>query len=164
MVRCLLFAAVLLALSCKTTTYYVSRHAEKAGGSMSADPPLTPLGQKQAMDLKAYLENKKIGAIYSTNFLRTRATAQPTSDFYHLPINLYNPAQSGALADSLKANNKRNVLIVGHSNTVDDVVNEFVGHRVAEDLPDAEYGSLFIVKKKGSNYSFQKITIPHAAQ
>jgi len=160
MIRYLLLAFALSFLSCKTTTYYISRHAEKSGNTMSNDPPLTPLGQKQAMDLQAYLANKKIGAIYSTNFLRTRATAQPTSEFYHLPISLYNASQSTALVDSLKAHNKRNVLLVGHSNTVDDMVNEFINRHVADDLPDAEYGSLFIVKKKGGNYSFRKIAVP----
>jgi 2,3-bisphosphoglycerate-dependent phosphoglycerate mutase len=163
MMRCLLLASSLLIFSCKTTTYYISRHAEK-GGTMSADPPLTPLGQKQAIDLQAYLANKKISAIYSTNFVRTRETAQPTSEFFHLPVHLYNASQSTALADSLKTQNRRNVLIIGHSNTVDDLVNEFMGKHVVDDLPDSEYGSLLIVQKKGSKYRFHKVVLPRISR
>lgn len=159
MVRLLLLSFLFLFAACKTTTYYISRHAEKAG-SMSSDPPLTAFGQEEAKDLQAYLKDKKIGAVYSTNFLRTRATAQPTSDFFRLPVNLYDATKSTALVDSLKAHNRRNVLIVGHSNTVDDMVNRFVESNAISDLPDSEYGALFIVKKKGNRYNFQKIAVP----
>lgn len=148
--------------SCTTTTYYISRHAEKAG-VMSADPPLTAEGEKQALDLRNYLTGKKIGAVYSTNFLRTKATAKPTADLYSLAVKIYNPAQGTALIDSLKAHNKRNVFIVGHSNTVDDMVNRFVETNALTDLPETEYGSLFIVRKNGSGYRFEKISVPKTA-
>ena len=148
-----------LFFSCKTTTYYISRHAERAG-TMSNDPQLTPEGEKQALDLRDYLQGKNIKGIYSTNFNRTRATAQPTSQHFNLPINIYSPAQTNAMIDSLKAVNKNNILIVGHSNTVDDMVNRFTGTTTMTDLPETEYRSLFIVRKKGSNYTFEKITVP----
>lgn len=160
--RLLLLCAILFLAACKTTTVYVSRHMEKAG-AMSADPPLTTQGEQQAIVLRDYLQGKKIGAVYSTNFLRTKATAQPTAASYNLPVNLYNPAQSTALADSLKTSNNKNVLIVGHSNTVDDIVNRFTGTNSVRDLPETEYGSLFILKKKGANFSVQKIILPGAS-
>jgi hypothetical protein len=47
-------------------------------------------------------------------------------------------------------------LIVGHSNTVDDIVNKLTGQNLLQDLPNSQYGDLFIVKKKGNNYSFSK--------
>ena len=162
MVRLFLLSAVFFLAGCKSTTYYVSRHAEKAG-VMSSDPPLTAWGLQQANDLQAYLKGKKIGAIYSTDFVRTKATARPTADFFHVPITLYEASNSTRLVDSLKAYNQRNVLIIGHSNTVDDIVNRFVGTNAVTDLPDSEYGSLFIVKKRGARYNFQKISVPHTA-
>ena len=113
-----------------------------------------------ALDLRDYLQGKNIKGIYSTNFNRTRATAQPTSQHFNLPINIYSPAQTNAMIDSLKAVNKNNILIVGHSNTVDDMVNRFTGTTTMTDLPETEYRSLFIVRKKGSNYTFEKITVP----
>lgn len=150
---------VLLLASCKTTTYYISRHAERAG-AMGNDPQLTPEGEKQALDLRDYLKDKNIKGVYSTNFNRTRATARPTSEHFNLPVAIYNPQQANAMLDSLKATNKNNVLIVGHSNTVDDMVNRLTGANTMTDLPETEYGSLFIVRKKGSNYSFEKIKVP----
>ena len=156
---CFLLLIVLLA-SCNTTTYYISRHMERAG-TMGNDPQLTPEGEKQAMDLRDYLKGKSIKGIYSTNFNRTRATAKPTSELYQLPVNIYSPgAQANNMIDSLKTNNKNNILVVGHSNTVDDMVNRFLGTNTITDLPETEYGSLFIVKKKGSNYTFEKIKVP----
>jgi len=145
--------------SCKTTTYYISRHAERAG-TMSNDPQLTPEGEKQALDLRDYLKNKSIKGVYSTNYNRTRATAQPTSTYFNLPVNIYNPQQANAMLDSLKAVNQNNILIVGHSNTVDDIVNRLTGTNTMSDLPETEYGSLFIVRKKGSNYTYEKIKVP----
>ena len=149
---------IFLFASCKTTTYYISRHAERSG-TMTTDPQLTPEGEKQALDLRDYLRTKSIRGVYSTNFNRTRATAQPTGAHFNLPVNIYNPPQTNSMIDSLKAANKNNILIVGHSNTVDDIVNRFMGANTMTDLPETEYGSLFIVKKKGSNYTFEKIKV-----
>jgi 2,3-bisphosphoglycerate-dependent phosphoglycerate mutase len=154
---------VFLFASCKTTTYYISRHAERAG-AMGNDPQLTPEGEKQALDLRDYLKNKAIKAVYSTNFNRTKATARPTSEHFNLPVIIYNPQQANTMIDSLKAVNKNNILIVGHSNTVDDMVNRFTGANTMTDLPETEYGSLFIVRKKGSSYSFEKIKVPQTTQ
>ena len=154
----ILFLASFL-VACKTTTYYISRHAERAG-AMGNDPQLTPEGEKQAEDLKDYLQGKNIKAIYSTNFNRTRATAQPTSQHFSLPINIYTPQQANAMLDSLKAVNKNNILIVGHSNTVDDMVNQLMGASTMSDLAETEYGNLFIVRKKGGNYTFERIKVP----
>lgn len=160
MLRTICFAIALFFLSCKTTTYYITRHAEKAGNNMTTDPPLTADGQKQALDLKAYLKGKKIRAIYATNYIRTKATAQPTSSLFGLPVTLYNLSATGALIDSLKKNINGNVLIVGHSNTVDDIANGLTGTNHMTDLADNEYGNLFIVKKKGASYSFKRIKLP----
>ena len=52
---------------------------------------------------------------------------------------------------------KGNVLIVGHSNTVDDVVNMICGKNEANgDLGDSEYDNLFIIKKDGDHYTFSR--------
>jgi 2,3-bisphosphoglycerate-dependent phosphoglycerate mutase len=151
--------SVILFASCKSTTYYISRHGERAG-TMSSDPQLSPEGEKQALDLRDYLRGKNIKGVYSTNFARTQASAKPTSELYNLPVNIYTPAQANNMIDSLKTGNKNNILIVGHSNTVDDMVNRFTGSNTMTDLPETEYGSLFIVKKKGSSYTFEKIKVP----
>src|SRR5438128_10738466 len=109
----LLFLIVLV--SCKTTTYYISRHAEKNSIATMTYPPLTATGQAHAFALRDYLKGKNIAAVYSTNYVRTKATAQPTAELYNLPVTIYNPSASAALVDSLKNVNTRTILIVGHS-------------------------------------------------
>jgi len=159
MTKFLLLLSISFLLSCKTTTWYISRHAEKADNS--ANPPLSSEGQKQALDLRDYLTGKNIKKIYATNFIRTQSTAQPTSQLFGVAIQTYTPpAPSTVFIDSLRAINSGNALVVGHSNTVDDIVNGLMGTNTMTDIPETEYGSLFIVKRKGSNYSFQKITVP----
>lgn len=160
MIKFLAFLSVLFLLSCKTTTYYISRHAEKGGTSMATDPPLTSEGEKQALDLKDYLTGKNIKTIYSTNFIRTKATAQPTSLMVNVPLKIYAPSSNNALVDSLRKISKGNVLVVGHSNTVDDIANGLTGTNHMSDLADNEYGNLFIVKKRGNSYSFERIQVP----
>ncbi|HEV7332948.1 MAG TPA: phosphoglycerate mutase family protein [Flavisolibacter sp.] len=163
MIRFFCFAVLLVFASCKTTTYYVVRHAEKEGGatmSMAADPPLSAEGQKQAQDLKTFLTNKNIKTIYSTNYARTIATAEPTRLLYGVTLKTYDPRKNDQLIQELKTISDGNVLVVGHSNTVDDVVNGLMGVSELTDLPDTEYGSLFIVKKKGSKFSFEKVKVP----
>lgn len=130
---------------------------------MATDPPLSAEGEKQALDLKAYLTGKNIKTIYSTNFIRTKATAQPTSQLFGVPIKTYNATATNALVDSLKKITDGNVLIIGHSNTVDDIANGLMGSNVMSDLADNEYGNLFIVKKKGNKYSFERIQVPQTA-
>ncbi|MBB1282896.1 histidine phosphatase family protein [Flavisolibacter sp. BT320] len=163
MIRFFCFAALLFFVSCKTTTYYVARHAEKEGGgtmAMSADPPLSAEGQKQAIDLKNLLTNKNIKAVYSTNYARTIATAEPTRLLYGVTLKTYDPRKHDQLIQELKNISDGNVLVVGHSNTVDDIVNGMMGTSELTDLPDTEYGSLFIVKKKGNKFSFEKVKVP----
>ena len=152
---------LLVLVSC-SHRYYIVRHAEKAvqGTNMSSDVPLSDKGKQRAEVLKEVLKNKKINYIFSTNTIRTRSTAQPTADFFHLTIQTYGPVPDSAFINKLRAI-KKNVLIVGHSNTVDDIVNMLCKRKeVAGDLPDTAYNKLFIVTMKGKKTSFKEEHIP----
>jgi phosphohistidine phosphatase SixA len=73
-----------------------------------------------------------------------------------LPIEIYGPTPDSAFVSLLRSKRK-NVLIVGHSNTVDDIVNMLCGEiKIPGDLKDNEYGNLFIVKKKGRKFFFKR--------
>jgi 2,3-bisphosphoglycerate-dependent phosphoglycerate mutase len=148
---------IIFLVSCKTTTYYIVRHAEKeTTNTMTSDVPLSEAGRQRAQALKDLLQNEHIKTIYSTNFIRTRSTAQPLSDALHIPIQTYEVRDTGFVR-TIKNTTTGNMLIVGHSNTVDDLVNGLMGSKeVQGDLPDSEYGDLFVVKRKGKKYSFVK--------
>ena len=161
MCRIFCLVTLLFLFSCKSTTYYIVRHAEKEGGTtMLSDPPLSAEGEKQALDLKNYLQDKKIRTIYCTNYARTIATAEPLRKQLGLTLKMYDPRKNEQLIEELKNSSDGNVLVVGHSNTVDDVVNGLLGTSQLTDLPDSEYGNVFIVKKKGRSYSFEKLKVP----
>jgi phosphohistidine phosphatase SixA len=160
-----LFLIVTVFVSCSNTIYVV-RHAEKASGIDPAtmmtmkDPPLTLEGEERALALKQMLSGKNVKHIYSTNTLRTISTAKPLKElFLDVPLQLYStkPDSMDVFIQQLKAIRKGNVLVVGHSNTVDDISNKLCGSSVvAGDLKDNEYDNLFIIKRKGEKYSFKR--------
>ena len=129
--------------------------ADSNAGMMSKDPPLTEAGEERAKALKDILKIKKIGYVFSTNTTRTRSTAEPVKTFFNLVTATYSPIPDSVFIVRLKSLNK-NTLIVGHSNTVDDIVNKLCGAiKIPADLHDTEYDNLFVVKKKGKKMSFE---------
>lgn len=164
MFRVTLLSLFFFLLSCKSTTYYIVRHAEKQRSTtMTSDPPLSTEGERQAMNLKTYLLQKNIKAIYSTNFIRTKTTAEPLQKALGLELKIYDAQKPEQLVNELKKLSSGNALVVGHSNTVDDVVNALMGETKMNDLADSEYGDVFIVNKKGSRYTFERLKVPQMA-
>ena len=167
MIRVFLYFFLLAFTSCGSVKYFVVRHAEKAtpsdGTTMSTpnDPPLSAAGRARAIELREALRGQGIRYIYSTNTIRTITTAQPFNELRGATqIELYNTRDSlDFLIEKLKAIKKGNSLIVGHSNTVDDIVNKLLGEKkIPGDLPDSEYDNLYIVTKKGKYYKFENKT------
>ena len=142
-----LYILVLFILTSCTRTYYIVRHAEKAApdASMSSDVPLSDAGRARALALQQKLQPEKISAIYSTNYIRTKSTAEPLSSATGVPIGIYGPMPDSIFMRKLR-DASGNVLIVGHSNTVDDVVNMLTGEKTYTDLPDSVYNHLYVVK------------------
>lgn len=157
MIRLLLFISIIVMMSACSTTYYIVRHAEKDMQSDPRDPSLTMNGLQRAEDLKNILADKKIRKIYSTKTKRTVSTAQPLSLVTNIPIEIYPSFPDTLFINKLKTS-KENTLIVGHSNTVDDIVNMLTGKKHLQDLPDPTYNLLFIVKRKGNRFSFEQKT------
>ena len=65
------------------------------------------------------LRGKNINYIHSSNYIRTRNTAAPLADIMGLEILIYDPRKLGALADQIRAQGGRH-LVVGHSNTTQE--------------------------------------------
>ena len=153
--------------SCGSVKYYIVRHAEKAvpseGTVMNTpnDPPLSVEGRARAIELRETLKGRSIRYIFSTNTIRTIATAQPMNELRGAThIELYNSRDSlDYFINKLRTIKGGNCLIVGHSNTVDDIVNKLCGKKmVPGDLPETEYDNLYIVTRKGSKYKFENRT------
>ena len=150
----------LILLSCSRTVYVV-RHAEKIAATDSAakmmanDLPLSEAGKVRAIVLRDELKGKHIRHIYSTNTIRTKSTAEPLSQALKVGIDVYNNVDS--LVNLIKST-KGNVLAVGHSNTVDDIVNKLCGEtKITADLKDPEYDNLFVIKFRGKKAAFTRL-------
>lgn len=140
-------------------TYYIVRHGEKElpTANMSNDVPLSDKGKARAEALKEILKDKSIKAVYSTKTQRTQNTAKPTADYFKLDILPYGPSPDSAFIASMKALRK-NVLIVGHSNTVDDITNGIGGSKfVPGDLADSAYSNLFKLRVRGSKIKYYRL-------
>jgi phosphohistidine phosphatase SixA len=157
MKRIVFFLAIALITASCSHTYYIVRHAEKVQAQPPLpDPPLTPNGEAMAQNLKTILLPKGIKHIFSTNTTRTKATAAPLSQAIGIPVATYATPNAEFIAQ-LKAL-KKNTLVVGHSNTVDDIVNALCGAaKINGDLPDTDYGDLFVVTVKGKKIYFKKM-------
>jgi broad specificity phosphatase PhoE len=130
-------------------TVFVVRHAERAdaaaGGAtmMAADPELSTEGAARAESLARLLTDAAITAIYTTEFKRTRQTAAPLARALKLePVTI--PSKDlPSLIERLKTA-KGNVLVVGHSNTVPEILKA-LGVREPVTVAEHEFDRLFIV-------------------
>jgi len=142
-----------------TTTYYFIRHAEKDRSDPSdKNPHLTEIGNSRATHWSEILGNVKFDAIYSTDFNRTKETAQPTATKNNLELILYDPNQIDAKSFIAETGGKT-ILIVGHSNTTPAFVNKILGHKKYDDIDDSNNGNLYIVTVIGAVISDQLLTI-----
>ena len=123
-------------------TVYVVRHAEKH--AEGKDPALTACGQARADALAISLAGAKLAAVYSTPYQRTRQTAAAVAKQQQLDITPYDPRQAEVLVKQLTTLNQP-VLVVGHSNTVPELVAQLSGIDMAA-LTEQDYDLLYQVK------------------
>ena len=101
MQRLFFLVVVLCLVSSCGNVYYIVRHAEKAtpspGLTMTTpgDPALSREGELRAKALAGLLKNKNIGRIFTTNTIRTKATAAPVAAYFNIQPELYSPAEEG---------------------------------------------------------------------
>lgn len=129
----------------KMTTYYFIRHAEKETADPGEkDPELTEAGKLRAENWAEVFKAVDFDHIYSTDYKRTRNTAKAIADSQQKDIQLFHKDKfSEELAGEEKQNKK--VLVVGHSNTNPDFVNQLIAEEKYPEFDESEYGSLFIV-------------------
>ncbi len=134
--------AVLSWLPACTTRYYLVRHAEKA--SEAPDAQLSATGLARAGILRDTLLGKSIERIYASTFTRTQQTAQPLATALNLPLNLYRPDTTAGFIAALKMIGGQDILVVGHSNNIPQIVQGLCGQSVT--IADDDFDNLFIVK------------------
>ena len=136
---------------------YVVRHAERADSAPAAgqpmtapanDPPLSAAGKARAARLATMLRSSDIRQILATEFQRTRQTAAPIAKALNLEITTSPSSEPDALVARIREA-KGNVLVVGHSNTVPELLQR-LGITDPITIADSEYDNLFIVTRPAS--------------
>jgi broad specificity phosphatase PhoE len=143
---------VLAAAACATTapgpaqpSWYVMRHLQKAQGQ---DPALSAEGASKAERLASWFAVDPPAAIYVSTTRRARETAAPVAARLGVSVKEYDPRDTPGLVARVKAE-AGTVLVVGHSNTVPEIVAQLGGARPA-DLAETDYGDIFRVRRDGS--------------
>ena len=150
MLRYLVFASLLLAAGQPespppATVVIVVRHAERAPGS--GDPPISEAGQARATALAEIGKAAGVSAVITTQFQRTRQTAQPLFEALGITPVVVNTQSDIAkhaadIAAAVRQFAGKTVLVVGHSNTVPAIVAALGGPKY-KDLCEPEYDNLF---------------------
>lgn len=127
---------------------YIVRHAEQVRGV--ADPPLTADGRQRARALADILRDSGITAVYSSEALRTRQTAQPTADALGLKVRQVPREKTAELIARIRAEGLTGrVLVVGHSETVPQILRG-LGHPEQITIDRSDYGNIFVVVPNGT--------------
>jgi broad specificity phosphatase PhoE len=136
---------------------FVVRHAEKASDANEPSVPLSEAGAARAARLAAMLKDAGVSAVYSTDTVRTRKTAEPLAAARKLQIRIYEPTGADgkvslkALAERLRRENAADVvLVVGHSNTIGPLLSE-LGCVESVSIAGDEYDNLFLVVPQPKN-------------
>ncbi len=127
---------------------YVMRHLNTPAGER--DPDLLPEGRRAAASLVGWFERERTRpvAIYVSDYKRTRQTAGPLAERLGLQLILYDPSDTPSLVARVRAE-PGPVLIVGHSNTVPDIVAALGGTRPAP-LVHEDFGDIWRVRPGGA--------------
>ncbi len=127
----------------------VVRHAEKVSDT---DERLTDAGRARARSLAKMLRDAGVGAIYATDTERARDTAKPLADALGLKVTQYDtgggmrgPVDARPFVAMLGKEHAHDVvLVVGHSNTIPDLLKVLGCPGDLKIAPD-EYDNLFVV-------------------
>ncbi len=141
-----LAALMLLALAaCQTTpepprgpSFYVMRHLQKGEGQ---DPSLSLEGQAKARRLIGFFAAERPRVAYVSTTRRAFETAAPAAKKLRMKVRRYDPADTDSLVARVLAE-RGPVLVVGHSNTVPEIVARLGGTRPAP-LAETDYGDVW---------------------
>jgi phosphohistidine phosphatase SixA len=143
----------------KATTVFLIRHAEKADAPKE-DPPLSEKGRLRAQELARMLAGSGVKAIYTSQYLRTKETAEPLAKQLGLPITAISlkmsPANPREVSEQSIAEITGKIyeragdaaLVIGHSNTIPEVIRK-LGGDVVPKIDEQKFDDLFIVTVYG---------------
>jgi phosphohistidine phosphatase SixA len=131
-----------------TTTIIVVRHAEKELGTID-DPPLSQAGDQRAADLARLFGDRSsippIDMIFVSDTRRAARTAAPLAQRLGITPVVYPGRDVASLAQRIESGWRgHRVLVVGHSNTVPELVHALVPRVTVPPMPEGEYDTIYI--------------------
>ncbi|MEJ8568610.1 winged helix-turn-helix domain-containing protein [Elongatibacter sediminis] len=154
----------------EVTRIYILRHTEQTDWE-SEDPGLSGAGIARANYWKTVLQHVEFERIFTTDFTRNIQTADILASDSGLELEYYYPLSFDVLK-FLNTIRGQQVLIIGHSNTIPDMINRLIGETRYPPMSHLDYEQLFLITigKDGDTISTQlHIETPfssaeHAAQ
>lgn len=139
----LLWSCAYMAPLQPAATFYVMRHLDTPEGV--TDPDLTAEGQRKAERLAGWFPGMEPPVtIFVSTTKRAQQTAAPLAARLGITPKLYDPADTpGLIAEAMKE--PAPVLIVGHSNTVPDIIQALGGARPAP-LVHEDFGDVWTIR------------------
>jgi broad specificity phosphatase PhoE len=142
--------AALAGIGPPDTIVVIVRHAEKAADDPK-DPGLSEAGQARAQRLATALQGLPLHHAVSTQYKRTHDTAVPAAKAAGIEVHVkpIDDSNSATYAKDLATHIRhdhagQNLLVVGHSNTVPELVEAFTGVK-AEAMADTEFDRIYVV-------------------
>lgn len=123
---------------------YVVRHLHTPKGA--TDPDLTSEGRAAAEALAEWLARDPPRAIFVSDTRRSGQTAAPAAARFGVRPTVYDPRDTPTLLASVLAQ-RGTVLVVGHSNTVPDIVAGLGGERPAP-LVHEDFGDIWHIQDR----------------
>ena len=125
-----------------TTTVVLVRHAEKDTHFVGADQPLNAAGVLRAEELARVLGDVSFSAIFTTPWSRSRKTAEPLAR--HQGDSLTVVDAIDRTVQGIRQHAGGTVLVVGHSNTIPQIIAALTGRSELESLA-VRYDDLFVL-------------------
>lgn len=140
-------------------TIILVRHVEKDASATAdkRDPEMSDAGRERASRLVRATKKYKFDEIFSTDFKRTRGTAEPTAAKRKKSVQTYDASKQQELVDKIMASKNDKFLVVGHSNTIPRLANLIAKKEVFRDLLETEFGVIWIIKVR--NGVMEKIEV-----
>ena len=139
----------------KPITVFLIRHAEREDEPRQ-DPPLSKDGVARSQTLARLLSSAGIKAIFTSQFTRTKQTAEPLATKlginvtpFTLKSNPSNPRQiaeesTAEVTNRILEHAGESVLVIGHSNSIPDVI-KMLGGDFIPTIDERKFDDLFIV-------------------
>lgn len=115
-------------------TIIIVRHAEADGAKHGGDPVLSADGRARSLELARTLADTQLRSVYTTHYRRGRQTAEP------LPRHAgEKPSVIDDVAGTVRALQAEpwgaTALVIGHSNTIPDLLRGLTGQALPENEP-----------------------------